>query len=68
MLHQIIKLAYQLLLNVSQPFKKSILKECIHVDHIGLKTAPKDAEIWNYALIYILLLLTNDGDFLSLPI
>ena len=41
-------------------------EECFHVDHIGLTKAPKDAEIWNYALINNLLIVTNDDDFFNL--
>ena len=41
-------------------------EECFHVDHIELTKAPKDAEIWNYALINNLLIVTNDDDFFNL--
>jgi predicted nuclease of predicted toxin-antitoxin system len=41
-------------------------EECFHVDHIGLTTPPKDAEIWNYALINNLIIVTNDDDFFNL--
>ena len=41
-------------------------EECFHVDHIGLSTPAKDAEIWNYALINNLIIVTNDDDFFNL--
>ena len=41
-------------------------KDCFHVDHIGLFVPAKDIEIWNYALINDLIIVTNDDDFLNL--
>lgn len=40
--------------------------DCLHVDEIGLTIPPKDVEIWNYALINNLIIVTNDEDFLNL--
>ncbi|TDX00767.1 DUF5615 family PIN-like protein [Dinghuibacter silviterrae] len=48
----------------------SVLKQhfddCLHVNSIGLKIPPTDAEIWNYAKDHNLLIVTNDDDFADL--
>jgi predicted nuclease of predicted toxin-antitoxin system len=41
-------------------------EDCFHVDHIGLIIPAKDIEIWNYALVNNLIIVTNDDDFLNL--
>ena len=40
--------------------------DCFHVDSIGLAIPARDGEIWNYALAYRLIVVTNDEDFLDL--
>jgi predicted nuclease of predicted toxin-antitoxin system len=45
---------------------KSYFDECFHVDHIGLIVPAKDIEIWNYALVNNLIIITNDDDFINL--
>jgi predicted nuclease of predicted toxin-antitoxin system len=40
--------------------------DCIHVDRVGLPVPASDNEIWNYALINELLIVTNDDDFINL--
>jgi predicted nuclease of predicted toxin-antitoxin system len=40
--------------------------DCFHVDHIGLTVPAKDVEIWDYALLNDLIIVTNDNDFLNL--
>lgn len=42
------------------------LRECSHVDQIGLSIPAKDFEIWNYALANDFIIVTNDEDFLNL--
>ena len=39
---------------------------CFHVDNIGLPTPASDMEIWKYAELHDLLIVTNDEDFLDL--
>ncbi len=41
-------------------------EDCFHADHIGLIIPAKDIEIWNYALVNNLIIVTNDDDFLNL--
>ena len=36
---------------------------CFHVDFIGLSVPAKDAEIWNYALNNLFIIVTNDDVF-----
>ncbi|MBX3293349.1 MAG: DUF5615 family PIN-like protein [Acidobacteria bacterium] len=38
---------------------------CVHVDRIGLGFPASDTEIWNYALLHELVIVTNDEDFLN---
>jgi predicted nuclease of predicted toxin-antitoxin system len=45
---------------------KPYFTACFHVDHIGLTIPAKDSEIWNYALVNGLIIVTNDEDFLNL--
>jgi predicted nuclease of predicted toxin-antitoxin system len=40
--------------------------DCIHVDLVVLPVPASDNEIWNYALINELLIVTNDDDFINL--
>ena len=44
---------------------KAYFTDCFHVDKIGLSNPAKDGEIWNYALIHQLIIVTNDEDFLN---
>lgn len=44
---------------------QSYFEECLHVDYIGLNIPPTDTEIWNYALVNNLIIVTNDEDFLD---
>lgn len=44
----------------------SHFEECFHVDYIGLPLPVKDMEIWNFALLNGLVIITNDDDFLNL--
>lgn len=39
---------------------------CIHVDDTGMKIPATDAEIWEYAKLNGLIIVTNDEDFLKL--
>lgn len=45
---------------------KSHFDDCLHVDYIRLTVPAKDTEIWNYALINNLIIVSNDSDFLNL--
>lgn len=45
---------------------KPYFTDCFHVDYIGLTIPSKDTEIWNYALVNDLIIVTNDEDFLNL--
>lgn len=45
---------------------KSYFDDCLHVDHIGLKVPASDIEIWKYALMNKLTIITNDDDFINL--
>ena len=47
---------------------KHEFEDCFHVDHVGLSIPATDTEIWNYALHHQLILVTNDIDFLNLPV
>lgn len=40
--------------------------ECSHVDHVTLSVPARDKEIWNYALLNDLIIVSNDEDFLNL--
>ena len=40
--------------------------DCFHVNSIGLRMPPKDAEIWKYARNEGLIIVTNDEDFIDL--
>jgi predicted nuclease of predicted toxin-antitoxin system len=44
---------------------KQHFEECYHVDNIGLIVPAKDAEIWEYARVNNLLIVTNDEDFID---
>ncbi|WP_375586286.1 DUF5615 family PIN-like protein [Cyclobacterium xiamenense] len=44
----------------------SHFEDCIHVDSIGLEIPAKDLDIWKYALINDLIIVSNDIDFLNL--
>lgn len=50
----------------------SVLQEyyddCYHVDNINLTVPAKDIEIWEYARMRDLLIITNDEDFLNISI
>jgi predicted nuclease of predicted toxin-antitoxin system len=48
------------------PDLKLHFQDCFHVDQIGLVIPAKDIEIWHYALLNHLLIITNDEDFLNL--
>ena len=37
--------------------------ECYHVDYIGLLLPAQDIEIWNFAKMHDLIIVTNDSDF-----
>jgi predicted nuclease of predicted toxin-antitoxin system len=41
-------------------------EDCLHVDHIGIKTPASDNEIWKYAQSNDLIIVTNDDDFIDL--
>ena len=45
---------------------KAHFEDCFHVDSIGLVVPAKDKEIWKYAKLHDLLIVTNDEDFLNL--
>ena len=45
---------------------KSNFEDCVHVDYIGLKIPPSDNDIWKYALVNELIIVTNDDDFVNL--
>ena len=38
----------------------------MHVDHVGLKIPASDNDIWKYALMNGLIIVTNDDDFIDL--
>ncbi|EON79255.1 hypothetical protein ADIS_0260 [Lunatimonas lonarensis] len=44
----------------------SHFEDCFHVDNIGLAMPAKDLDIWKYALINDLIIVSNDIDFLNL--
>lgn len=46
------------------PRLKIHFDDCFHVDDIGLLSPIKDTEIWTYALVKQLIIVTNDNDFL----
>ena len=46
------------------PKLKIHFDDCLHVDYMGLLPPIKDTEIWTYALIKQLIIVTNDNDFL----
>lgn len=39
--------------------------DCFHVDRTGLSVPAKEVEIWDYALKYRFIIVTNDDDFLD---
>jgi predicted nuclease of predicted toxin-antitoxin system len=41
-------------------------ENCIHVDYSGLASPASDTEIWNFAAVNDLVIVTNDEDFLNL--
>ncbi len=41
-------------------------EDCFHVDHIALTIPANDKDIWDYALINNLIIITNDDGFLNL--
>lgn len=45
---------------------KSHFADCFHVDTIGSKMPLKDTDIWKFALIHHLIIVTNDDGFLNL--
>lgn len=45
---------------------KSHFEDCKHVDFVGLKIPASDNDIWEYALMYGLIIVTNDDDFIDL--
>lgn len=45
---------------------KTHFEDCFHADSIGLIILAKDKEIWEYAKLHDLLIITNDEDFLNL--
>ena len=45
---------------------KTHFDDCLHVDFIELKVPAKDFEIWDFALMNNLILVTNDDDFIDL--
>lgn len=47
------------------PKLKLHFEDCFHVDSIGLYVPAKDIDIWNYALRHVLIIVTNDEDFLD---
>lgn len=42
--------------------------ECRHVDSIGLRVPATDSQIWEYARINDLIIVTNDEDFLNMTL
>lgn len=45
---------------------KNHFEDCIHIDHSSLATPASDNEIWNFASVNGLIIVTNDEDFLNL--
>ena len=41
---------------------------CTHVDNIGINVPAKDIEIWNYAKLNQMVIITNDEDFLNIQV
>ena len=54
-------ISWRLMANLKKHFNN-----CLHVDHVWLKTPATDIEIWNYALHNNLIIVTNDEDFLNM--
>jgi len=48
------------------PKLKFHFEDCFHVDYIGLPVPVKDADLWYYAFINSLIIVTNDCNFLNL--
>ncbi|MDZ4708542.1 MAG: DUF5615 family PIN-like protein [Saprospiraceae bacterium] len=48
------------------PPLKSIFDDCLHVDEIGLASPARDRDIWDYAKVHNLIIVTNDEDFIDL--
>jgi Uncharacterized protein conserved in bacteria len=42
--------------------------KCVHVDNIGLIVPAKDVDIWSYAKINQMVIITNDEDFLNIQV
>ena len=51
-------ISWRLAKNLKQHFT-----DCFHVDSILLSVPAKDAEIWQYAKLHGLIIVTNDDDF-----
>lgn len=45
---------------------KAHFHECFHVDFIGLTVPAADIDIWKYAQVNDLIIVTNDDDYLNL--
>ncbi|WP_028298499.1 DUF5615 family PIN-like protein [Olivibacter sitiensis] len=45
---------------------KIYFEDCLHVDFIGLTIPASDIDIWKYALVNDLIIITNDDDYLNL--
>ena len=45
---------------------KNHFEDCFHVEHISLNVPAKDIEIWEYANVNQLIIVTNDEDFLNM--
>lgn len=45
---------------------KSHFEDCVHVDFVGLKIPASDNDIWEYALMNGLIIVTSDDDFIDL--
>lgn len=48
------------------PTLKLHFEECFHVDYIGISIPARDREIWDYAKLHDLIIVTNDEDFVDL--
>jgi predicted nuclease of predicted toxin-antitoxin system len=44
---------------------KNHFEDCIHIDFSGLASPASDMEIWNFASVNDLIIITNDEDFLN---
>jgi predicted nuclease of predicted toxin-antitoxin system len=45
---------------------KPFFEDCAHVDLIGLAVPAKDKDIWNYAIDFQMMIVTNDENYLDL--